>query len=577
MSSNGYQSVYLDHAGAAQPEREQMTKVFEHYCSSNQYGFNFTNPHSSSEAESAVDAARSQVLTFVGADSDQYDVIFTSGATAAIKLVGESFPISSESIFCYAKNSHTSVLGLRSLFPRFFCIPSSGLSTSQADTIPLCSCIDRSCCRQCNCIPANFSSLPDHKNPFFGLISFPLECNFSGKKNDLKRLADVVSEILNRQITSDVQITDTEHRTHLGDPTQDLLIDCVDYLSRNTHTTCRWLWLLDVAKFVGTSPLDLSSLAPQKRPHFLSLSFYKIFGYPTGLGALIVRKDALRLMQPKYFGGGNILAAAADSDFCVRKPLHSISLFEQGTSHYSGIAALRFGFDSIARRGGMKQIQMHTFSLALSFVRLLKELRHSNSFPCYTERLVNWKGDMVEVYGWSELDKNDGKPSEHNHGSIVSFNLVDSGGHYVPFSDVGRAAIIWGITLRTGCFCNIGACQEYLQISAEDTVRNYETGRRCGSDDGVGDVINGRPTGAVRVSFGASSSLADCEYFIKFLKSVFLDKPGVIENPVSSSNEISFPRAKEEVPDVHLHISHIYIYPVKSCAGTSDCHSVSFL
>jgi selenocysteine lyase/cysteine desulfurase len=29
------------------------------------------------------------------------------------------------------------------------------------------------------------------------------------------------------------------------------------------------------------------------RPEFVALSFYKMFGYPTGIGALIARRDAL--------------------------------------------------------------------------------------------------------------------------------------------------------------------------------------------------------------------------------------------------------------------------------------------
>lgn len=43
--------------------------------------------------------------------------------------------------------------------------------------------------------------------------------------------------------------------------------------------------LLDAAKACGTAPPDLSI----HRADFVAVSFYKIFGYPTGLGALLVR------------------------------------------------------------------------------------------------------------------------------------------------------------------------------------------------------------------------------------------------------------------------------------------------
>ncbi len=48
------------------------------------------------------------------------------------------------------------------------------------------------------------------------------------------------------------------------------------------------------------------------------LSYYKIFGYPTGLGALVARKDALAALRPRYFGGGTAAACAADADFFRR-------------------------------------------------------------------------------------------------------------------------------------------------------------------------------------------------------------------------------------------------------------------
>ena len=49
-----------------------------------------------------------------------------------------------------------------------------------------------------------------------------------------------------------------------------------------------------------------------------ALSYYKIFGYPTGLGALVARRDALARLRPRYFGGGTAAACAADADFFRR-------------------------------------------------------------------------------------------------------------------------------------------------------------------------------------------------------------------------------------------------------------------
>lgn len=46
-----------------------------------------------------------------------------------------------------------------------------------------------------------------------------------------------------------------------------------------------------------------------------AISFYKIFGYPTGLGALIARKESLKLFRKRYFGGGTVTVSVADLDY----------------------------------------------------------------------------------------------------------------------------------------------------------------------------------------------------------------------------------------------------------------------
>jgi len=46
-----------------------------------------------------------------------------------------------------------------------------------------------------------------------------------------------------------------------------------------------------------------------------ALSYYKIFGYPTGLGALLVRRDVLPLLRKRFFGGGTVAVSVADADY----------------------------------------------------------------------------------------------------------------------------------------------------------------------------------------------------------------------------------------------------------------------
>ncbi len=60
------------------------------------------------------------------------------------------------------------------------------------------------------------------------------------------------------------------------------------YLVQSHHSHPRLEVLLDAASHVSTSALDLQASPAD----FVCLSFYKMFGFPTGLGALLVRNTA---------------------------------------------------------------------------------------------------------------------------------------------------------------------------------------------------------------------------------------------------------------------------------------------
>lgn len=63
--------------------------------------------------------------------------------------------------------------------------------------------------------------------------------------------------------------------------------------------------MVDLSALCGTSSVNLKDL---HLPEFAVLSFYKIFGYPTGIGALLVRKIKLfeDHLYPIGFAGGNV-------------------------------------------------------------------------------------------------------------------------------------------------------------------------------------------------------------------------------------------------------------------------------
>lgn len=120
--------VYLDHAGAALPLASQLRAVAED-CTTRPLG----NPHSAGPAAGAasaeLDRARSLVLAhFCGSHAPDWEVIWTAGATASLRLVAEHFQFCGRSALLMPSACHTSVLGMRG--------PASGRGAT-------CRCADR--------------------------------------------------------------------------------------------------------------------------------------------------------------------------------------------------------------------------------------------------------------------------------------------------------------------------------------------------------------------------------------------------------------------------------------------------
>lgn len=84
-----------------------------------------------------------------------------------------------------------------------------------------------------------------------------------------------------------------------------------------------------------------------------------------------------------------------------------------------------------------------------------------------------------------------------------------------------KLASLYNIHLRTGCFCNTGACQKFLILSNEQVKNNLSAGHICGDDV---DLIAGKPTGSVRISFGYMSTFTDAQTFLNFLEECFLER-----------------------------------------------------
>jgi molybdenum cofactor sulfurtransferase len=56
-------------------------------------------------------------------------------------------------------------------------------------------------------------------------------------------------------------------------------------------------------------------------------------------------------------------------------------------------------------------------------------------------------------------------------------------GEYIGYSEVEKLAAAAKIQLRTGCFCNPGACQQAIGLTSDMVRANLEAGHRCWYDN----------------------------------------------------------------------------------------------
>ena len=176
---------------------------------------------------------------------------------------------------------------------------------------------------------------------------------------------------------------------------------------------------------------------------------------------------------------------------------------------------------------------------------------------------------MIELYGeWSAIQEG----RSIVPGPALSFNIIRSDGSYVGYNEVSKLAALSNkpIQLRTGCFCNPGACQESLNIDEEKARDNYErSGKVCGDHL---DVLDGSPTGAIRVSIGKDSIWEDIDTLVRFIQRTFVSSKSAASFGIQSQQTTTPPKWNgiEE-----LRLQEIYVFPIKSCAG--KCSDITLL
>jgi selenocysteine lyase/cysteine desulfurase len=385
--------VYLDYTGGSLFAESQLEEHVNLLRSSV-----FGNPHSGNPTSAAmtrqVESTRRAVLSYFNASADEYILVFTPNASGGLKLIGESFPFMPGSRLLLTFDNHNSVNGIRE-FAR-----AKGASIDYAPLVAPTLRLNRE----------KLDALLEGADPAReNLFAFPAQSNVSGVKHPLELVARAQSK--------------------------------------------GWRVLLDAAAFVPTNRLDLQAV----QPDYVVVSFYKMFGYPTGVGALLVRRPAFQKLKRPWFAGGTVNFAS------VQAQAHVLSsgeaALEDGTLNYLSIPAVEIGLRHL-QSIGMDAITERVRCLTGWMLEELLALRHCNGHA------------VVRIYGPATTEA---------RGGTLTMNLYDPDGHLLDYRRVEELAGEECISLRTGCFCNPGAGEAAEGLTEEDMLAALTLGRAAGT------------------------------------------------------------------------------------------------
>jgi selenocysteine lyase/cysteine desulfurase len=227
---------------------------------------------------------------------------------------------------------------------------------------------------------------------------------------------------------------------------------------------------------------------------FLVCSFYKIFGLPTGLGALIVKRESMARLRRPWFSGGTVDFVSIAHDRHQLSAGHAA--FEDGTPDFLNIGAVTTGSTGFAFIAHFRSrgLQRRLDVLTARFINGIAKLTRDGA-------------PIVRIYGPTSLQA---------RGGTIAFNILRPDGSPLPYQHVEEAARIRGIAIRGGCFCNPGAAERAFDFDKHDLPSCFdELGRdftiprlqkRLGTHHAVG---------ALRASIGAPVNERDIDRAIE--------------------------------------------------------------
>lgn len=426
--------VYLDYTGGSLYAESQL-RAHLALLSDEVFG----NPHSRNLTSMAmtelVERARDAVLRCFNASPEEYLAIFTPNSTGALKLVGESYPFAPDDNYLLTFDNHNSVNGIRE-FAR-----AKGAAVTYLPVVPPDLRVDDG---------ALAKMLEGRHSGQHNLFAYPAQSNFSGVQHPLEWIAQAQA---------------------LG-----------------------WDVLLDAASFVPANRLDLS----RWHPDFVAISFYKILGYPTGVGCLLARKSAMHKLRRPWYSGGTLTFSSVQAFDHYLTP--GAAGFEDGTVNYLDLPAVEIGLQHIESIG-IDLIHTRVMCLTGWLIEQLVGLRHSSG------------RSVIQLYG---------PPNVEQRGGTVQVNFFDPDGGLIDCNEVERLANDQRISLRAGCHCNPGARELALGLTRDELVACFRDKDSLSFEQFL-QRIDGKTTGALRASIGIATNFADVYKYVQFAET-FVDR-----------------------------------------------------
>ncbi|KAJ6554839.1 PLP-dependent transferase [Mycena capillaripes] len=428
--------TYMDYMGGALYP-ESLVRVHTGFLNRTVLGNTHSLNNSSRLSVNRADEARAAVLSFFQAPPDEYTVIFTSNASAALKLVGESYPFMEESRYILSCDSHNSVHGIREFAARrgagVCYIPAT--STGGFDVAVAHRML--------------FRYQPNSSEETPSLFAMTAQSNISNTKSPL---------------------TTIRYATSLGYDT------------------------VDAAALAPTSTISLTDYPVDA----MAVSFYKMFGFPTGIGALVAKKSFLRRLRRPWFAGGNVDVVQVPGTIVTpAQELHD--QFEDGTINYLSLPAVTDGLRFLSAY--MPFLPLRLSSLMHYLVSSLSNLRHDITDTPVVRILSAPPSCRLTSVG-----------VQSDVGSIISCVFLSPSGEILTNSFIAHAASRMCISLRTGCMCNPGGAAAILGIE-NDMQQLYEGVTLADFERAVG-----RELGVVRISLGLASNFQDAWNFLRFTR-----------------------------------------------------------